>query len=271
LYWALRGLPEQFGNQVVAARSERAQVFIVVPGLKQARERELSADEWRTLITQLREHITGVMRRWPNSDEAGGPKDLAARLSDTAVIEANELAALPAARAHYAKTRGLDDAAVSKIEPAKLVAVWYFDSTMAVADEMVTAFSLPYPQRLARLLKVRDAFAKIRAEQPSNPFFVLADPAYRFLVTNARADRMTAGLCVVEAIRSYAAAHEGKFPPTLDAIGDETPPPPNPITGRPFDYRVDGDTAFVTDDGATIGNGEKIPAYPMEYTVRIRK
>jgi hypothetical protein len=59
-----------------------------------------------------------------------------------------------------------------------------------------------------------------------------------------RLERDVASLRVVEALRMYAADHDGKLPKTLDEI-TAVPIPPNPATGNSFEYRLDGTTAVL--------------------------
>ncbi len=61
----------------------------------------------------------------------------------------------------------------------------------------------------------------------------------------AKIDRRIAALRCVEAVRLYAAAHDGKLPPSLDEIKD-VPVPTDPVDGKPFGYRVVGDRAFLS-------------------------
>ena len=63
-----------------------------------------------------------------------------------------------------------------------------------------------------------------------------------------RTDRQLAALRCIEALRLYAAAHDGKLPATLDDI-KEVPIPLNPMTGKPFPsfggkQRFDADGGF---------------------------
>jgi hypothetical protein len=57
-------------------------------------------------------------------------------------------------------------------------------------------------------------------------------------------ERDIAALRVIEALRMYAAAHDGQLPKALDEI-TAVPVPPNPATGKPFVYRLNGTTAVV--------------------------
>ena len=54
-------------------------------------------------------------------------------------------------------------------------------------------------------------------------------------------------LRIFEALRIYAAAHDGHLPQQLADI-HEVPIPLNPYNDKPFDYSRDGDRAFLTQE-----------------------
>ena len=81
---------------------------------------------------------------------------------------------------------------------------------------------------------------------PAIPIARLLLPATDKMVSSrARIDRRLAALRCVEAVRLYAAAHDGKLPASLDEIKD-VPLPVDPVNGQPFDYRVAGDRAYLS-------------------------
>ncbi len=63
-----------------------------------------------------------------------------------------------------------------------------------------------------------------------------------------RFERRIAALRCIEAIRLYAARHEGRLPRRLGDIA-EVPIPVNPVTAKPFHYHHDGDTTILEADG----------------------
>jgi len=68
-----------------------------------------------------------------------------------------------------------------------------------------------------------------------------------------RLDRHVAALQCVEALRLYAAAHDGKFPKELSTI-TEVPVPSDPVMQKPFVYRCTGSDAVLeapAPEGAT--------------------
>ncbi len=70
-------------------------------------------------------------------------------------------------------------------------------------------------------------------------------PAHeRVRITMKRLDRHVAALRCVEALRLYAAAHDGKFPKELSSI-TEGPVPNDPVMQKPFVYRCTGSDAVL--------------------------
>jgi hypothetical protein len=69
-------------------------------------------------------------------------------------------------------------------------------------------------------------------------------PLEKVSLSAARVDRHLAALRTVEALRQYAAKHEGNLPAKLANV-KELPVPPDPLTGKPFEYLVEGDKATL--------------------------
>src|SRR5262249_44728583 len=71
-----------------------------------------------------------------------------------------------------------------------------------------------------------------------------AFPLKNVSLAAARVDRRLAALRCVEAIRLYAAKHDGKLPATLADIKD-LPVPNDPLTGKSLEYAIDGNKATL--------------------------
>ncbi len=76
------------------------------------------------------------------------------------------------------------------------------------------------------------------------PFIDVLPALQKVVAASIRTDRRIATLRCIEAIRIYAAAHDGKLPTALDAI-TEVPIPVDPMTGKAFTYRVSGERATL--------------------------
>jgi len=89
------------------------------------------------------------------------------------------------------------------------------------------------------------------------------------LAASDRADRQLALLRIEEAIRLYAQAHSGQLPDSLDKI-DAVPIPVDPMTGKPFLYRLQGDSAVVE----TPPTPASVPQNKLQgrrYVIHVRK
>lgn len=82
----------------------------------------------------------------------------------------------------------------------------------------------------------------------------------RVKYAQARLDQRIALLRCVEALRIYAAEHDGKLPAKLDDV--RLPLPVDPATGKPFSYKVDGQMVHLHGDPLLI---------QLRYEVTIRK
>jgi hypothetical protein len=127
-------------------------------------------------------------------------------------------------------------------------------------DEVVKLMNLPTwqfeamirqakpPKERALFDEVLSAFHKVRRAQ-------------------GRLEQRIALLRHVEALRLHAAEHDGKLPAKLSDI--DVPLPVDPFTGKPFVYKVEGETAHLR--GTPPRGEEKNPGYNIHYEITIRK
>lgn len=78
-----------------------------------------------------------------------------------------------------------------------------------------------------------------------------------------RQDRRIAVLRVIESLRYHAATHNGALPHSLSQI-TEVPVPDDPATGKPFEYRLNGNSADLSGPEAGLATGGPI------YRITIR-
>jgi hypothetical protein len=138
------------------------------------------------------------------------------------------------------------------------VGTYFVRQFRAISDEFDKVSQLPYWQaaesmeRSWRELLAREPQA---ADNPlihalltaglENSRLVYGMPsAIRARYQVARIERYIALLRTIEALRDYAARHDGQPPERLEQVTD-LPVPVDPITGWPFDYRADGQTAVL--------------------------
>ena len=63
-------------------------------------------------------------------------------------------------------------------------------------------------------------------------------------LSQGRTERLLCLARIVEALRLYAASHDGRLPAQLGDIS-EAPVPLDPLTGRPFSYHLAGKMAVI--------------------------
>jgi hypothetical protein len=98
-------------------------------------------------------------------------------------------------------------------------------------------------------------------------FTIFLSGLERVRVAQGRLEQRIALLRHVEALRLYAVAHGGKLPAKLADAG--VPLPPDPFTGQPFRYKLDGDTAHVI--GTPPASRKNDPSHNVRYEITIRK
>lgn len=230
LYWALADLPRPLFDSRRALEMERAAVYWSLPELRKVKDGSFTDRDWQTMVMRL-EPMIGM-----DAQPQAKPK-----LENKLTMFAAALMAYPAARKHFID-RGMTAEQVDAMPKTTAIARYYVESYEEVYDEMVKWAMVPHWQSREGAKRFDNMLGRRVKEERSN-LLMLVIPAVQKAVTATRkVDRHAAALQTVEAIRGYAAANEGKLPPTLAAI-TEMPVPNDPFTGKPMVYTVDGDTA----------------------------
>jgi hypothetical protein len=110
--------------------------------------------------------------------------------------------------------------------------------------------------------------SKIKLKKPPALFADLLQPiALSACRARGGVDQRIALLRHVEALRLYAAEHDGTLPVKLcDVL---VPLPVDPFTGEPFRYELTGDTAHLR--GTPPAGFEKDPGFNIHYEVTLQR
>jgi hypothetical protein len=158
---------------------------------------------------------------------------------------------------------GLPAGSVNKMPPMQLVLLDEKREYEVRRDEVLKWLTRPYWQAEAALLD-RKQMVK---EGETLLFEGLFPSSLKVRRAQARIDQRIALLRCVEAVRLYAADNNGKVPAKLADL--TVPVPIDPMTGKPFVYKADGQTATIQ---ATPPRGEeKNAAYNVRYEVTVTK
>jgi hypothetical protein len=262
LYWALAALPRPMIDLRGAEEWEFRMVEMQFPDLADL-DRERTSEEWDAILRRVRtdwrrmaERTEGGKRILPDyflKDTA--PEDPAAKSPD-----------LPAARKFVAGIKGLSADKVEAMPPAQVLLLYMVGTYHVYRDDLYRATYLPYLQAFP----LYEAAQKQDRDAPMTDGHVLARSILptlpKAVSPQARLDRKIAALRVVETLRMYAAAHDGRLPDRLSDV-TEAPVPDDPGTGRPFEYSLQGDTATLVSQMPV----DPAPGNGLRYRVTIRK
>jgi hypothetical protein len=252
MYWALTELPQPAIDLRPATRFEMDFGPRMFPFIHHAETTDRSPQEWNRLYAHAFRDLAKV-----------GEGGISWR-NDTAVA----IGAIGTAIVGYSHAKaqliaqGMDSGRVEKMAVGQVMAIYTERMCQQFADDFQKLWYVPFSD----MRKYDDELgARLRDAGPFGggqhrevlPIAAQLLPAMQWARTaQVRLEREVAALRIIEALRMYAAEHGGGLPKTLDEI-TAVPVPPNPATGKPFAYRLDGQTAVLelpNSDGLHSGN-----------------
>jgi hypothetical protein len=242
LYWAFASLPRPLVDIRHAMAMERQLLFLQLKVLREVNETPRPAGYWRDfldrLIPQLGYMADDLGMRWAKDD----PETARAALVGFVA------AAYPAAKRYLIEDCGMARQQVEAYPTAQVVFLAVVRYHEAARDGYFKWIYLPYWQAEGKIRGLH--FQDLVGMKPNRGGFAAAPaemllPAV-FAVRHAvaRNQQQLAMMQTIEAIRIYGAAHGGRLPATLDDL--TLPAPVEPVTGKPLDYRCQGDQAVLT-------------------------
>jgi hypothetical protein len=256
LYWALTDLPPAYLNLWQATRWERSFIYTHLPILREIDKRPITR-------TDLLHNLTALQHLGQERPATGMDAD------DRAALSMAGLAWItyPVASEGLLQ-RGVAPEQLETWSAAEVLVRYVGGGYIRQRDDLFKWFGLPYPvarEGLARtLVELEQAIVRNPVENILVRMLLpaLGRAADRF----AELDRQFAMLRCVEAIRLHAARHELELPASLDVI-EVVPAPADPMTGLPFNYRIEGRTAVL--DGPPVP--DEASRRPKTYEITIRR
>jgi hypothetical protein len=257
LYWSLTELPNPMVDLVRSADVEYDMLYLQYPELQDLRTADRSPQYW-----------DGMLRKYINEFEKlrvlVTPNAKPVPLPENAVAEA--LAKLPKAKADLVAA-GFSQAELDAMTPARVILLHGVVSYEMLRDDWFKWGRVPYWQAREAFETMELRLKEAEKEEILHTSLIL--PAMGSIaIVGARHERDLAALRCIEALRLYAFRHAGKLPASLDDI-KETPLPINAVTGKPFPYHLEGETAVLDVlGGVSDGSTRKVE---QQYRISVAK
>jgi hypothetical protein len=260
LYWALALLPRPFGDMRLALREERVMLEHMFPMLKHLEDGPMSEARVQAEMLRLRQRLDDFgVRRLNRAEQLA----LAALISNARVESKRALVA-----------EGLNEKQLDAMPIVQVVALRAYRRYRDTYDEALKWAYVPgglrHPGYKEAAKKCDGAarwldqlFFRGLLRGLGGPGFPALDKVHGAI---DRLDRRLAALRCVEAVRMYAAS-KGRLPGALADV-TEVPAPPDPASGKPFEYKVSGNVVTLA---APLPPGPKPPpGQLLSYEISLR-
>lgn len=233
LYWALKQLPQPLIDIQPSLRFEMSIPYRVFPFLADAETAQRTPEEWHRLTQETLQNLHQL------SDNRRLP-DWQIRLGGAALMLKN----YPVAKGQLIAS-GMERELIEKMPVAQVIAIQAARNYRYTYEEVFKWSLLPYPEAQPRMLlsmerlKAEGYIGNAFSDKEMLPLASLLMPAIEsVLQASTRGERRQAAMETLEAVRMHAAV-KGELPASLQQLA-VVPAPPNPFTGEPFTYRLEG-------------------------------
>ena len=251
LYWALTDLPAPFIDLRAGRLGERDWANV---------EFRLLDEKAPMSDAQLKQFLDPIRDLMAADKENSSPGAIKGDVADWVAARAKDEDRVRAARKRLVES-GLAEENVKQFPAPQVILLDEKLDYEIHRDEVLTMTAVPYWEAEKTLAAGDEDLNK------GEHLFLWWPALIKVRQATARLDQRLALLRCVEALRIYAAENGGKLPAKLDGV--KLPLPVDPITGKPFAYELDGDTATL--HGTPPVGREKEAAYNVRYEVTIAK
>lgn len=259
LYWSLATLPRPLIDLRNAMHGQRIGIYNLTPGLADVLADPRAGTMAAEQLQKLEGFLVATSRDKPRTNF------LQRKAFVDSLMAKHEMAkqALIAAGRPRAKVE-----AMPHVQVALLHSLLEFDRQY---DDLLKWRNSSYWE-IAAFTKEQEEARRAKKRAPEAPVVPLGDKFLgspeRLFRRQAQLERDLALWQTIEALRDYAATHDGQLPPNLTAI-KEVPIPLDPVTGKEFAYQLNGDTATLR--ALAPANETPNSGNSVMYELRIRK
>jgi hypothetical protein len=256
LYWSLTTLPRPFIDLRIPVHGERLFLAVQCGDLKELEAGPMSPKQ----LAELRDRLLAIRRLTVDAETA--PQTLDAEVQKRYPRAFKDLIAA-----------GSKDADLKVLAPLQVVLIPCLRRQRQDYDAAARLVTLPYWQARSRFAEIEKKLqpAEDLLHWTLSPLAEVSPMVTAIRKTTqslVRVERRFAALRCIEALRLYAAAHDGKLPARLADI-TEVPVPLDPVTGKDFEYKAVGTQATLY---APPPEGEAItPVSAIRYELNFGK
>ncbi len=236
LYWALSALPRPLVDFRLAGEEESNFIYFQSPELRDLDKKSLSPEGWRDLLQKTVADFSGAFWRNVPQEAASAP----------ATMTVVAIQGYPRAK-RYLIECGRSAAEVEAMPVAQVILLYSVRLYSELSDAEFKWFYLPMSEG-GRALERANRDLRQAMQREILPFTATFLPA---AIAAKRAETRQQWklnmLRIFEAMRLYAASHDGRWPDQLSDI-TEVPIPTNPFDGKPFIYERRGEKAILTSE-----------------------
>ncbi len=257
LYWALADLPHPLIDFRPALAAERVFMYRRFPGVAEARA---DANAKGMTDEQVEKAVALILRYQINpvpdvleSFDFPRRMELSKRLNATYAEDKKLLVA-----------EGRSKEAVEMLPQIQVSIMAAFHRYEQAMDDQIKWLNEPLDQSAEPLEQLANY---IETRSRTKYLFPIAPRSiFRLVRTRVRVERKIKALQIIEAMRDYAAEH-GTLPASLEAI-KAVPLPRDPVTGKPFEYKLEGFRARLDLPTQTQANQRRFDDVGYEATLR---
>jgi hypothetical protein len=252
LYWALAALPQPFIVTAPGQQGESAMLFGTFPDLRRGMTGDLTGQQWNQLLRTVIQTLSGA-------SDTGGSHGME-------ISMAQAMLAYPQAK-QYFRSQGYTPEQIEAMPAGKAILLYAVQRYQVLMDDMFKWWTLPFWQAWPGMQETDRRVDRAARTQEVPILGIMIPSLTKGYVQTADVDRRFAALRTIEAIRVYAAAHDGELPASLDEI-QEVPVPINPMTGQAFPYRLEGGRAVLE-----VSSPAGMPSadWGVQYELTLRK